>query len=241
MTDRGDGALLLIAHGSARYRDAGRTVQGHAAAIRDAGHFAAVAVGFLNGAPTVTEALAKLPPGMLHVVPFFMEDGYFTRVAVPKSLAGRGNLRLHAPVGTHPGLVALIAKRIERAPAGAQIVLVGHGSARAPGRRLALHEHAERLGAHVAFLEEPPLIADVLSNMPGPAVAVLGIFAGEGGHVRDDLPAAIAAARHRLGEGLTDLGSIGEDPGMVPLILDRIRGTQEPATITQPGRPCSSV
>jgi sirohydrochlorin cobaltochelatase len=244
MTAMGDGALLLIAHGSARYPDAGRAVLGHAAAIRDAGHFAAVAVGFLSGAPTVAEALAALPPGPVHVVPFFMEDGYFTRVAVPKALEGHDNLRVSPPIGTHPGLTGLIAARIERRQrpswsgltrptqalkAPAEIVLVGHGSARSPGRRLALHDHAKRLGARVALLEEPPLIAEVLAVVPGPTVAVLGFFAGEGGHVRDDLPAAIETARQRLGDGLIDLGSIGDDPGMVPLILDRVRRTEGPA------------
>jgi sirohydrochlorin cobaltochelatase len=237
MTAMGDGALLLIAHGSARYPDAGRAVLGHAAAIRDAGHFAAVAVGFLSGAPTVAEALAALPPGPVYVVPFFMEDGYFTRVAVPKALEGNDNLRVCPPIGTHPGLTELIAARIESRhrpswsgltrppqamPAPTEIVLVGHGSARSPGRRLALHDHAERLGARMALLEEPPLIGDVLAAVSGPTIAVLGIFAGEGGHVLDDLPAAIETARQRLGDGLVDLGSIGGDPGMVTLILDRV-------------------
>ena len=221
----GDDALLLIAHGSARYPDAGRTVLAHAATIRAQGHFAQVAVGFLNGAPSAAEALAGLGARAIHVVPFFMEDGYFTRIAVPKALAGGNNLRVYPPIGTHPGIADLIASRIARTLAGrgpAEIVLVGHGSARSPGRRMALHDHAERLGARVAFLEETPLLADVLANARGPLVAVVGVFAGEGGHVRDDLPAAIAAARHRLGDGLVDLGSVGEDAGMTALIVDRV-------------------
>ena len=218
-------ALLLIAHGSARYPDAGRTVLAHAATIRAQGHFAEVAVGFLNGSPSAAEALAGLGARTTHVVPFFMEDGYFTRVAVPKALEGGANLRFHPAIGTHPGMVGLIETRIARLLAGrgpADIVLVGHGSAKSPGRRMALHDHAERLGVRVAFLEEPPFLAVALADSKAPLLAVLGIFAGEGGHVRDDLPALLAAARERLGEGLLDLGSIGEEPGMADLILDRI-------------------
>ena len=217
-------ALLLIAHGSARYPDAGRAVLAHAATIRTQGHFAEVAVGFLNGAPSAAEALASLTPRITHVVPFFMEDGYFTRVAVPKALAGGANLRFCPPVGTHPGMVELIATRIARGLAGrtpSDIVLIGHGSATSPGRRMALHGHAERLGARVAFLEESPLLADVLAETQGPLV-VVGIFAGEGGHVRDDLPTLIAAARERLGDRLIDLGSIGDEAGMATLILDQV-------------------
>ena len=218
-------ALLLIAHGSARYPDAGRAVLAHAATIRTQGHFAEVAVGFLNGAPSAAEALASLTPRITHVVPFFMEDGYFTRVAVPKALAGGANLRFCPPVGTHPGMVELIATRIARGLAGrtpSDIVLIGHGSATSPGRRMALHGHAERLGARVAFLEEPPLVANVLAAAHGPLVVVLGVFAGQGGHVRDDLPALIATARERLGDGLLDLGSIGDEAGMATLILDQV-------------------
>lgn len=221
---RHDDALLLIAHGSARYPDAGRTVLAHAATIRSQGHFAEVAVGFLNGSPTAAEALTALAPRTTHVMPFFMEAGYFTRIAVPKALGEGANLRFHAPIGTHPGMVGLIESRLTRALASrgpAEIVLVGHGSARSPGRRMALHDHAERLGARVAFLEEPPFLPDALAAVSNPLVAVLGIFAGEGGHVLDDFPALLAAARKRLGDGLLDLGSIGGDPGMVNLILEQ--------------------
>ena len=214
-------ALLLIAHGSARYPDAGRTVLAHAATIRDHGHFAMVAVGFLNGAPSAPEALAALGDRTIHVVPFFMEDGYFTRIAVPNALAGGQNLRFYPPIGTHPGMVDLIRNRIA-GHAPSDIVLVGHGSAKSPGRRYALHDHAEQLGARVAFLEEPPFLPDALADAAGPSVAVIGIFAGEGGHVRDDLPALIAAGRQRYDKEPIDLGSIGDAPGLSDLILDSV-------------------
>ena len=216
-----DDALLLIAHGSTRYPDAGRTVLAHAALIRSQGHFAEVAVGLLNGSPSVAAALASLTPRTIHVVPFFMEDGYFTRIAVPKALGDAPNLRFYPAVGTHSGVVGLIEAKIA-GHTPSDIVLVGHGSAKSPGGRYALHDHAERLGARVAFLEEPPFLADALDGAKGPLVAVIGIFAGEGGHVRDDLPALLTAARSRLATELLDLGSIGEDEGMAGLIIDRV-------------------
>ena len=214
-------ALLLIAHGSARYPDAGRIVLAHAETIRAQGHFAEVAVGFLNGAPSAAEALASLSPRTIHVVPFFMEDGYFTRVAVPNALAGGENLRFHPPVGTHPGIARLIRTRIA-GHSPSDIVLVGHGSSKFPGRRMALHDHAEKLGALVAFLEEAPSLADALAAAKGPLIAVIGVFAGQGGHVRDDLPALIEASRQRYGNELLDLGSIGDEPGIVDLILEQL-------------------
>ena len=214
-------AVLLIAHGSTRYPDAGRTVLTHAETIRARGHFAKVAVGFLNGAPLAAEALAALGERTIHVVPFFMEDGYFTRVAVPNALKGGSNLRFYSAVGTHPGMARLIESRlIDHAPS--DVILVGHGSAKSPGRRMALHDHAEKLGARVAFLEEPPFLADALADAKGPAIAIIGVFAGEGGHVRDDLPTLIAAGRALRGDQLIDLGTVGDDPGIADLILDTV-------------------
>ncbi len=216
-------ALLLIAHGSERYPDAGRTALALADTLRARGHFAQIAVGFLNGRPSVADALASLARWPIHVVPFFMEDGYFVRVAVPNALAGTPDLRIYPPVGTHPGMVDVIRARIGDRE-GADIVLIGHGSAKSPGRRLALHDHARRLGARVAFLEEPPSLADVLRDATGPSIVAIGVFAGEGGHVRDDVPASIAAARAQYGDRPIYLGSIGGDAGMAELVLNRVAG-----------------
>ena len=76
-----------------------------------------------------------------------------------------------------------------------------------------------------AFLEEPPLVADALRAWRALPVAVLGWFAGEGGHVREDLPALLSAervARAEAGAPLLDLGVIADDPAMPRIILDQV-------------------
>lgn len=68
-------------------------------------------------------------------------------------------------------------------------------------------------------------MADALRGWRGLPVAVVGFFAGGGGHVRDDLPAALAAermARGKSGPPLADLGTVGDDPAMVRIILDQV-------------------
>lgn len=245
-------ALLLVGHGSSHYQEAGRLLHAHAAALQAGGHVAETAVGLLRGAPSVADALAALSARVVHVVPFFMEDGFFTRVAVPEALAqaerGRGQtLRVCPPVGTHDGLAALLAERVRRDcpdPAAWSVLLVGHGSSRTPGRGMALHRHQARLAAtgqfgrvRTAFLEEAPLLPDVLAELGGSATAVIGIFAGEGGHVRDDLPRCIAAAqaaRDALGPPLLDLGIISDEPGMRRIILDLV-GTGAEGRAAKPG------
>lgn len=217
-------ALLLVGHGSQRLADAGAVLLAHADALRD--HFDQVAVGLLNGRPSLDDARAAMRPDRVQVVPFFMEDGYFTGVAVPRALQQAFppdfDLLVHPPLGVHAGFPAVLASR---APAGTALVLVGHGSARTPGRRMAAHGHADALRATgrfpivaTAFLEEPPFVADTLAAIGDQPVAILGLFAQHGTHARDDLPALIdiPARRHRP----IALGIVGDDPALRALILD---------------------
>ena len=269
-------ALLLIGHGSARYADAGRVLEAQAQALRATGRFAEIAVGFLAGTPTPAEALAALSAPTIHIVPFFMEDGYFTRVALPRALgltsptagdppamgerqavgsrsgadeppgvngptllppplrgrAGEGGLAApakphlipHPPLGIHPDVPALLAARIRAATPIQAIVLLAHGSARAPGRLMAAHRHAAALRAEFpivenAFLEEPPFVPDALARIGDRPTAVLGLFVNHGTHARDDMPALLQAARAERTSPLLDLGIIGDDPGIRALIL----------------------
>ena len=234
-------ALLLIAHGSSRYIDAARMLGEHARRISAAGLFREVEMGLLNGEPSVAEAMDRLTAPVIRVVPFFMEQGYFTRAVVPRTLGitnAGGRFRLCPAVGTHPGMAGLIARRVldgcdERRidPVTTCVVIVGHGSARSPGRALALHDQVERVAAMGVFgavtaacLEEAPLVADVLPGQQARAVAVVGFLAGEGGHMRDDVPALIAAERAARGPGgrkVHNFGSVADAPAMMQIILEQ--------------------
>jgi len=233
-----DDALLLVAHGATRFADAGRILFAHADALRAQRCLAEVAVGFLRGSPSAAEALAGLTARVVHVVPFFMEQGWFVRKAVPAALAEPGGheLRYHPPVGLHADMATLAAARVRR-DCGADasrfhVLLVGHGSARAPGRAMALQAHAGSLAAlggfaavRAAFLEEPPLLADALRAWRGKPVAVVSFFAGEGGHVREDVPALLAAERARRDPAaapLLGLGVITDDRAMPRIILEQL-------------------
>lgn len=228
-------ALLLIGHGSIRYPDAGSVPRVHAEALCSPDLL--VAVGLLNGSPSVADGLAALGTGSVHVVPFFMDDGYFARVAVPRALGidpgadggHQSDLVLHKPIGVHPGLPDLIARR---APAGVALLLVGHGSSRDPGRRMAAHDHADALRAmgrfpivETAFLEEPPFVPDALARIGDRPVAVMGLFANAGTHTRDDLPHLLTMPGRR--HAPLALGIIGDDPGLRPLIRDMITAHKE--------------
>lgn len=236
-------ALLLIGHGSVRFSDSARAIHLQAEALRQTRRFAQVAVGLLNGAPSVAQALAGIDSATIRVVPCFMEDGYFTRVAVPRALGGPGawggrRVKMCPPIGVHDAMAGLIERQALAACAAtgfssrdAAVLVVGHGSSSAPGRTLALHRHASRVAATELFcrvesacLEEAPFVADALSGLRAHPVIVIGFFAGEGGHVRDDVPALIEAERSARGEAGLSVrfhGSVTNDPAMTEIILDQ--------------------
>lgn len=229
--------LLLIGHGSERYPDAGRAIHLQAEALRQTKRFAQVAVGLLNGEPSVAQALAGIDAATIRVVPCFMEDGYFTRVAVPRALGAR-HVKMCPPIGVHDAMAGLIERQALAACAATgfssrdtAVLVVGHGSSSAPGRTLALHRHSSRVAAtelfsrvEAACLEEPPFVAGALSGLRAHPVIVIGFFAGEGGHVRDDVPAMIEAERLVRGEAGLPVrfhGSVTDDPAMTEIILDQ--------------------
>jgi sirohydrochlorin cobaltochelatase len=232
--------LLLIGHGSVRYPDAGEAMLRHADAVRATGRFAGVEVALLNGTPSVSEALGRIGAATVRVVPFFMEDGYFSRVALPRALGGHPAL-LCPPVGVHDGMAGLIERQalagcdgLGVPSHGAAVLVVGHGSSSAPGRALALHRHVGRVAGtelfvrvEAACLEESPLVADVLLGLRAHPVVVIGFFANHGGHVRDDVPALIAAeqaVRGDAGQPVRFHGCVTDDPMMAEIILDQAGG-----------------
>ena len=231
-----DHALLLAAHGDDSRGDASRLLHAHADTLRSADIFAEVAVGLLHGGPSPAEACGRLRANVVHVVPFFMERGWFVRSALPAALgdAGGRTLRHHRPIGSHPALAGIAAARLHRArPDDAAcfvLLLIAHGSSSAPGRRLSVHAHAERLRAmriaaavDVACLAEPPLVADALRSHRNAPLAVLHFLAGEGSHVRVDLAALLSTEQAaRTTAPLLELGLIVNDPAMPQIILDLV-------------------
>src|SRR5262249_23685087 len=154
---------------------------------------------------------------VVHVVPVFLEDGYFTRIAIPDRLlplASRSRvIRFCQPVGWHDGIVDLIEARLSRhcalfdmEPKALSVLLGGHGSSRGPGRARALRRHAATLESRdrfgwirVAYLQEAPFVAEALASSRGHTVAIIGYLASAGVHAIKDLPGLIAAERAERG------------------------------------------
>ncbi len=236
-------ALLLIGHGSDRIPDAARPLLAHAEVVRESGRFGEVKVGMLFGEPNIASILATLTAPLVHVVPFFLNDGYFTRIVIPGLLlpfvSASRVVRFCPPVGSHDGIATLVESRLLRHcetfgtdPKSLSVLLVGHGSAQSPGRARTLLRHAATLEAggrfgwiRVAYLEESPFVSEALASTRGYVVAVIACLANEGTHATNDLPCLIAAERDERGTHwppVHDLGSIGADEAMPQLIMDQV-------------------
>lgn len=200
-------AVVLVAHGERGGRGGNALLTAHAERVaRDLGGGLTFA-GVLSGTPAFEDALgAAQATGAREILiyPFFMSDGYFVRTVVPQRIEKCGLTRasrlLDPRLGLDPGLPALIHARgrAECAAAGwlagsSRLLIVGHGSSKldasARATRMAAAAVAklgEFAAVETAFLEEPPWLADALTD-PRPSV-ITGFLSGEGLHGHEDIP-----------------------------------------------------
>lgn len=230
-------ALLIAAHGERRPEAANEGVTGIARAVRARKIVSEVSVGFINGTPTISDALGGLTARKVLVYPLFASNGYFTRdrlVQVLDEANGKGRaIHILQPLGLDPGLPKLVADRVAQVargigigPAVCSVILLAHGSRRNPASREATEWVAAQtagLGVcssvKVAFLEERPQLDEVATSCPGPVI-VVGMFSGEGLHGARDAPRLVA----RLGRAdIAYAGVIGSSPGVDEVIMRAVQ------------------
>lgn len=188
-----------------------------------------VAAATLAAPGALEKTLARLPDPL--IVPFFLADGYFIRAVLPRRLAAAGypDQPVLMPFGRMPETLALIAATVLSAaadnrwsPRDTSLVLAAHGSGASPHAAAAIAAIRTHLATvtdfaaiTAGFIEEPPLIADVLAAAPHRSLC-LPLFAARWGHVDSDLPEAARSARFSG----TMLPPIGVHP-QVPALLAR--------------------
>jgi sirohydrochlorin cobaltochelatase len=248
--------LLLAAHGERGEAGAGEGANASvirlADELRARGIVAEVRCGFIKGAPTIRDALAAFTTPDIVVYPLFLAEGFFTRVRLPELIGAADAARpvtILPPLGADPALVGLVMERAIRmgeargyAAADTWLVLVAHGSATHTSSRRAADHLARRIamrwrfaGVTAAFLEEVPLIDDVLRTVPGPAV-VAGLFAGEGLHGREDLGRLIAAADR---SDLAPIGNVGTWPELADIVTAALRDVAPATALSDVPRPAT--
>ncbi|MBZ4022022.1 hypothetical protein CKO11_06075 [Rhodobacter sp. TJ_12] len=166
-------------------------------------------------------AVAAQPNAMIY--PFFMAEGWFTKVQLPRRLAELGHsARILPPFGSDPALPDLILQKLH--DAGPEVILIAHGSqvsrsshdmTLALARTLTPHLPHSHL--RLAFLEEPPHLRDVAAHYRG--ATCLPLFALRGGHVAQDIPQAL----EEVGFSGTLLPALGELPQAPTLIANALQ------------------
>ena len=229
-------AVILVAHGDRGAERANEALHAHAAGLVQATPGLMVEVGILNGSPRLEDAVEKVRHcGQVHVFPLLMSEGYFTDTVIPDRLA-RGlcgeRFVLHRPLGRSPKLTDLAVEeglkgcRVLRVrPGEVTVLLAGHGAKSNTRARLAIEAHADEMRrrsvfatVETAYLEEPPFLPDVLDCLAGPAV-MIGMFASEGLHAGEDLPAAM---EHAQGVQAYYTGAIGAHPKVGEIVAGAI-------------------
>ena len=166
------------------------------------------------------------------IYPLFMTDGWFVRSALPKRL-GDAPARILPPLGVEDGLPDLVAGvlRSETERRGWTIpdtfLLVGsHGSGRSPNSKHATDAFVRQLRSRVSFkevrtgyVEETPYFSDAAKGVPDNALC-LPFFAAYGGHVKEDITDALAAA-HFKGALLNPIGTFDAIPALIAESLRR--------------------
>ncbi|MFN5998873.1 MAG: sirohydrochlorin chelatase [Paracoccaceae bacterium] len=213
---------LIVAHGQpSDPRPAGAALEALAAKVQ------ALLPGWAVGAATLAEegaiarAVAGLPGGV--VFPMFMTGGWFTKVQIPKRLAEAGaeGWTVLEPFGCDPAVHDLCVDIVREAGAS-QAILAAHGSFKSSvPSDIAVHvawRIAGETGADVAagFIDQEPQLA----SLTGRAGVCLPFFAAEGGHVSEDIPAALAEAGF-TGRVLPPVGLEARVPGIIAAAIAR--------------------
>lgn len=213
---------LIVAHGQpSDPRPAGAALEAMAAQVQ------ALLPGWSVGAATLAEegaiarAVERRPGGV--VFPMFMAGGWFTKVQIPKKLAEAGAVgwTVLEPFGCDPAVHDLCVTLVREAGAG-QVILAAHGSFKSSVPSDIARHVAGRIGAEtgaevaVGFIDQEPQ----LSSLTGRGGVCLPFFAAEGGHVSEDIPAALAQAGF-TGRILPPVGLDARVPGIIAAAIQR--------------------
>ena len=241
----GRGALVLAAHGSRREPAANALVRRVAESLRGRRLFDEVAVAFHQGEPGFDTVLDEIESDEVTVVPFFTSAGHYTDIVLPDALARNARyselrLRQTGPVGAHPAIGALVARRVaelmheHRIDRGsASLALVGHGTRRhAESRTSTLHLaevlRRRRVAAEVltAFLDDDPPVETLIQTATCPHLIVVPFLVGGGTHVSEDLPRRLGLGQESGVRSQNTTGSLSRlpTPDSRPVHVDQAIG-----------------
>lgn len=222
-------AALIVAHGQPS-DPAPAAAEIAALAAKVAHHLPGwrVQSATLAEADALPQAIGELGPRGV-VYPLFMAGGWFTRVHLPERLAAAGGAawQIAPPFGLDEAVqdLAVTIAREAGLQSGGELLLAAHGSFRSPAPSEVANAMAAKIGkalalsrSEAAFIDQSPRLAEATGF--GADALCLPFFAAKGGHVIDDLPAALSEAGF-TGPVLEPLGLDPRVPGLIAGALQR--------------------
>jgi len=244
-------ALVLVGHGSARNPDTRKPICAMVKTVRERGGFDEVRCGLWKEEPHVSITLDKLESEDITIVPFFIADGYYTGKVIPEQMELEGAvtrrdgkiIRYTRAVGSHPAFADLILSHAREAGwrPGDSLVVLGHGTPKHPGSGVNIYLQAERIRARypgedvcTLFIDEPPFVTDAWRHCRGQRIVVVPLFVADGWHVTETIPEDLGLQDGRVVRDNRELvmtSAVGQDPGLVEVILLRAREAQAFASV----------
>lgn len=168
------------------------------------------------------------------IFPHFMSDGWFVSKNLPDRLkrAGLANWRMLPPLGLDTALPALALRRLADVvaehrffPAETTLIVAAHGSPSDPRPAQATERFGRLLEqgggfaeVRLGYVDEAPSL-ETAGDIEGPGI-VLPFFAARAGHVLNDLPEALEAAKFS-GPTLPPIGTWDAIPLLIAKALSR--------------------
>ncbi len=220
-------AALVVGHGSDDLSGPRSAVFELVQALVDRGLVEECWPAFWKGQPGLHQGLELCASSKVVVLPVFLAEGYFGAKVLPRELGlsgshggvqvvGERHVVLAAPFGTYDALAdsaatMVHALRLDQAPT---VLLVGHGtrrSKRSGDSMRALAAALDGLGFRtvLGFLDQNPTVAEAMEQVGSRDTVVVPFFASRGGHVEQDLPAALGLDPSHEGESFQEVKTGG--------------------------------
>ncbi|MCR9213270.1 MAG: hypothetical protein NXI13_06095 [Proteobacteria bacterium] len=237
-------SVVIVGHGSSLSDGAHDAALQHAMTLRQSNRYGSVEVRFLAKQTEKT----VLPKGEVFLLPFFMSDGFFVKNRIPAEFELVDGARLEEDrhlflcdaLGVDPELAEIIGTMGQEIcrhkgwkPLNTHLLLIAHGSEKSPAsekatllQQKAVEKRELFRSVSSSFLNQSPSLPEVLGELgqlSGPIV-IVGLFAAEGPHATEDVPAEIARWRERRQDhaDVEYAGVVGIRPEIVKLIQHSI-------------------
>ena len=237
-------SVMIIAHGSSVSEDAHEVAEQHALTLRQSKRYGSVKVCFI----VELDKMPDMPNGEIFLLPFFMSGGFFVNKKIPSLFRLIDGRRIEHEriilqcdaLGLDPELSGIIinmgleaCEQMSQNPENIHLVLVAHGSEKSTASAEATHlqqlavEKGSVFGevSSVFLNEEPELAQWLISHSDDVRPKILiGLFAAEGPHAMEDVPAGIRRAKDAIPRSQTIqyAGIVGARPEIVKLVQDSI-------------------